>query len=212
MSHDVSASTHSRTYYRGIQHMHIYRKIWTEHNGPIPKEPNGRSYEIHHKDGNHINNDINNLQCVTIQNHFDIHYQQQDWGACNLLAQKMKKSPALISEMASLANKKRLQEGNHPFLNVERTKKSVQDRVINGTHNFLGGELQRQRAKNGTHPFLGGQIQRITAIRIHKKRLDEGIHHSQQEHKCPCCGKIGKSVVMFRYHFSKCKFLSLLLS
>ena len=50
-----------------------YRKIWIEHNGPIPIDENGRSYEIHHIDGNHSNNHIDNLKCVSIQEHYDMH-------------------------------------------------------------------------------------------------------------------------------------------
>ena len=42
----------------------VYRKIYEENFGPIPKEPNGRSYEIHHIDGNHSNNDPSNLIAV----------------------------------------------------------------------------------------------------------------------------------------------------
>ena len=39
-----------------------YRKLWESHNGPIPKDNEGRSYEIHHVDGNHQNNVIENLK------------------------------------------------------------------------------------------------------------------------------------------------------
>ena len=34
---------------------HIHRKIYQEKFGPIPKDEKGRSYEIHHIDGNHKN-------------------------------------------------------------------------------------------------------------------------------------------------------------
>ena len=30
-----------------------YRKIWVERHGPIPLDENGRTYEIHHIDGDH---------------------------------------------------------------------------------------------------------------------------------------------------------------
>lgn len=43
-----------------------YRKIYVNHFGPIPKDITGRSYEIHHIDGNHLNNDPNNLKAVSI--------------------------------------------------------------------------------------------------------------------------------------------------
>ena len=58
-----------------------YRKIYESHFGPIPKEKNGRSYDIHHIDGNHSNNSPENLRAVTIQEHYNIHYEQEDWYA-----------------------------------------------------------------------------------------------------------------------------------
>jgi hypothetical protein len=66
-----------------------YRKIWEEANGPIPKDELGRSYDIHHIDGNKNNNDLANLMCVTIQQHFDIHYKQGDYDACKAISLRM---------------------------------------------------------------------------------------------------------------------------
>ena len=53
-----------------------YRKIYESHFGPIPKDDQERSYEIHHIDGNRKNNDPSNLQCLTIQEHYNIHFNQ----------------------------------------------------------------------------------------------------------------------------------------
>lgn len=66
-----------------------YKKIWEEHNGTIPIDKDGRPYEIHHKDGNNKNNKLENLQCLTIKEHYDIHYEQGDYGACVLIAKRM---------------------------------------------------------------------------------------------------------------------------
>jgi len=55
----------------------IYRTIYEQYFGKIPKDSQGRSYEIHHLDGNHENNDISNLRCVSIQEHYDIHYRSE---------------------------------------------------------------------------------------------------------------------------------------
>lgn len=66
-----------------------HRKIWIKHNGPIPIDENGLTYEIHHIDGNHANNDINNLQCVSIKKHYDIHFSQGDFSSCNLINIKL---------------------------------------------------------------------------------------------------------------------------
>ena len=43
-----------------------YRKLWIQANGPIPKDINGRSYEIHHKNNNHNDNRLENLRWATI--------------------------------------------------------------------------------------------------------------------------------------------------
>jgi len=74
-----------------------YRKLWIEHYGNIPKDEQGRSYEIHHKDGNHANNSIDNLSCITIKEHYDIHYSQGDYGACVMIAKRMNLSPDYLS-------------------------------------------------------------------------------------------------------------------
>ena len=42
-----------------------YRKIWEQHFGPIPRDQDGRSYEIHHIDGNRSNNNIEKLPIST---------------------------------------------------------------------------------------------------------------------------------------------------
>lgn len=60
--------------------MSIYRKIYEQTFGPIPVDSSGRTYEIHHIDGNHLNNDIENLKAMTIQEHYDIHNAQGDFG------------------------------------------------------------------------------------------------------------------------------------
>ena len=69
--------------------MTIYRKIYEQNFGPIPKDENGRSFEIHHIDGNHKNNHISNLMCVSIDQHYDIHISQNDWWAALMIAKRM---------------------------------------------------------------------------------------------------------------------------
>ncbi len=110
-----------------------YRKIYEQYYGKIPKDVNGRSYQIHHIDGDRSNNNINNLKCVSITEHYDIHYKQQDWGACYLLGRKMKIPSNELSELARQQQKKR---------------------VKLGIHNQLGGKYQKERVENGTHNWL----------------------------------------------------------
>lgn len=66
-----------------------YRKIWEDVYGEIPLDDEGRTYEIHHIDGNRDNNSIDNLMCVPIQEHYKIHYENGDYGACVMIAKRM---------------------------------------------------------------------------------------------------------------------------
>jgi hypothetical protein len=151
------------------------RKVWIKHYGPIPKDENGRTYEIHHIDGDKTNNNIKNLMCVSIQEHYDIHLRQSDWNACLLIARRMKLSPELISELASTAANKRVADGTHHLL--RNNNKALAD----GTHHLLGGEIQRKNANkrvaDGSHNLLGGKIQRKT----NTKRVVNGTHHLLKE-------------------------------
>jgi hypothetical protein len=89
----------------------IYRRIYEDYyNIRLPKD-----IEIHHIDGNHSNNEINNLKPVTIQEHFDIHYKQGDYAAAFRISQRMKVSDKLKSKLASEAAKKANAEGKCGF-------------------------------------------------------------------------------------------------
>lgn len=81
-----------------------HRKIYETHIGPIPKDDEGRSYEIHHVDGNHNNNSLSNLMCVSIKEHYEIHKSQGDFKACLIMSQRMKVSPQEKSYLAKLSN------------------------------------------------------------------------------------------------------------
>lgn len=135
----------------------LYRRIYEIHYGSIPKESDGRSYEIHHIDGDHSNNDPLNLKAVTIQEHYDIHYAQEDWYACLKIAAKMKLSPKELSAVARKNNKKMLDEGIHPLQKRSDGTSHVTDRIKNGTWHHSrrsdGTSHMSDRVKNGTHPL-----------------------------------------------------------
>ena len=78
---------------------YTYRKLWELHHGPIPKDSDGRKHEIHHINGNHNDNRIENLKLLTIQEHYEIHKQQGDWGACLMIAKRMGMSPDELSNI-----------------------------------------------------------------------------------------------------------------
>ena len=97
-------------------HHSVYRKIYKQYYGAIPKDADGRSYEIHHIDGDHENNDPKNLKAVTIQEHYDIHYAQGDWSACLMMSERMKISPEEKSRLASLHCHRMIAEGRNALM------------------------------------------------------------------------------------------------
>lgn len=205
------------TIYQNTKKKDNYRKLWEQYHGPIPKDLDGRTFDIHHIDGNRNNNSIENLIAVSIQEHYDIHESQGDWGACKLIAIRMEMSPELISELArkamiedggsELHRKRQLKmviDGTHPFLGPETNNKKVIDR----THPWLasngGSERSRQHCltmlAEGIHPFMGdGSFQR----EVHKKRVDDGSHHLLGN--VSCFDRMGNAIQVSKdvYHRQK---------
>ena len=93
-----------------------YRKIYENHYGKIPKDKDGRSYQIHHIDGNHSNNHYTNLKCVTEREHYEIHLSQGDWRACQIMSARMNKPYEVISDLARKGALKQVEEGTHNLL------------------------------------------------------------------------------------------------
>lgn len=52
-----------------------HRKVWRESYGEIPK-----GFHIHHKDGNKLNNSIENLELVSISEHLSNHAKKNNLG------------------------------------------------------------------------------------------------------------------------------------
>lgn len=57
----------------------------------------------------------------------------------------------------------------------EDAKYFARKMIENGTHNFIGGSIQKQRVKDGTHHFLNGDI----AKKSNAKRISDGTHNLQ---------------------------------
>ena len=80
-----------------------YRKLWENNRGPIPKDELGRSYEIHHIDGNRKNNDLSNLMCVSIEDHYRIHLDQKDYEAACMIAERLHFSKEKLDDLYKLS-------------------------------------------------------------------------------------------------------------
>jgi hypothetical protein len=211
-----------------------YRKIYEKHYGPIPKEANGRAYEIHHIDGNHSNNDPLNLTAITLQEHYDIHFLQGDWAACYFMSiQRMHKTPDELSALSSSIQLERVQNGTHHFLNGDISRNSNRDRVKNKTHHFLkradGTSVALDRAKNkklpiqlatldGKNPWQrrddGTSFQQdlvklgkhpLLGGEIQRKQLATGAHASQIKVSCLFCKNTISKNAYAQHHGDNCK-------
>ena len=182
------------------------RRIYEKYYGKIPKEENGRSYHIHHVDGNSENNDPSNLVAVSLKEHYEIHLKQKDFGAAHILSKLLKTSHEEMSKLSTLQNLKRVENGTHPFLGGKIAKETQLRRVEEGVHQWCDSEWQRfyvkKRVENGTHNFLGGEIQR----KSQEKLLKEGKHTSQIKKTCDYCKKIVDISNFGRWHGNNCKF------
>lgn len=133
-----------------------YQRIWIAANGPIPRDKSGRSYEIHHINGDHEDNRLENLLCCSIKEHYDIHFKQGDFFPCISISKRMAISPQehsrLCSELSSLVAKRRLEDGTHNFYTLAK------ERVKAGTHNWQDSEAASlrniKRVKEGRHNLL----------------------------------------------------------
>ena len=165
-----------------------YRKIYKNYYGFIPVDESGRTYDIHHIDGDRTNNSIDNLIALSIQEHYDLHWAQKDYGACWLISRKMKLSPDELSTLSKIVQTTNIKNGTHNFVNSKWQSDNQRKIVERGTHQFLGGEIQKKvamrRAKNkllpaqisstnGTHHWFGGSWQK----KIQKDRIDNGTHN-----------------------------------
>lgn len=121
-------------------HWREYSSIWIEANGPIPLDKNGRSYEIHHINGDHNDNRLENLQLVSIEEHYAIHFNQKDFYACQLIAQRMAINPTMLSNICSeLAKERNAKYWSNPD---NRVKASLKTR---GENNPMFGAVPHNR-------------------------------------------------------------------
>ena len=167
-----------------------YRKIYEHHFGPIPKDENGYSYEIHHIDGDHSNSDITNLKLVTIQEHYKIHHAQEDWLACLLMSKRMKLDPSEKSRLCSAANQKRVLDGTHHFLSGEISRRTQAKRVAEGTHNLQDKVKSKERANRlvseGKHNFVFANPGQIGWTCLHCNSQGKGASNYNRWHGNKC--------------------------
>lgn len=173
-----------------------HREVWIKHNGPIPKDDSGRSYDIHHLDGDHTNNEPSNLIALSIKDHYQTHYDQGDYAACRAIAMRLSLSPDEISSIARESANQRLNAGTHHFLDPTYIKRHGEFMSKRNTELAEHGlnpwqnkewiqtqiEIKRKRAldriANGTHNFLDPEHQNMLK-RVNNDRIANGTHNFQ---------------------------------
>jgi HNH endonuclease len=129
-----------------------YRQIWEHANDAvIPK-----NHEIHHVDGNRTNNDPSNLICVSIEEHLQIHLDQEDWGAVHAILIRMDADTdkTMLKLAASKAQTQRWINGTHNWQineskRKERAKKALHKRIAETGNAFGGIEDRSENARKG---------------------------------------------------------------
>ena len=170
-----------------------YRKVWEAHYGEIPKDEEGRTFEIHHIDGNRHNNSIENLKCISLKEHYEIHLKQGDYASAAFLKQKL--GTPLNGWNHSEETKKKISllcRGMRGKSHSEETQKKMTEArmgiVFSNEHK---DKLSKAKINNPTKYWEG------------KSR--KGMKQTHPIHTCPHCGKIGKGTAMFKWHFDNCK-------
>jgi hypothetical protein len=153
---------------------HEARKTYKKYHGSIPKEDDGRTYEIHHVDGNWQNNDVSNLVALRIQDHYDVHFAQEDWGACSRIAGRMSKSTEEIAELSRKQMRELVDSGNHLFTNSEWQSNNAQERVKNNTHNLQG---ERNPCHKMIEEGTWHTLKREDGSSLSSDRVKEGTFH-----------------------------------
>ena len=186
-------------------------KIWKQHYGKIPKDSDGRSYEIHHVDGNIENNDINNLRCVSIEEHFNIHKRQNEYGAAFLIARRMKINPEDISEIARQFAIKQLNEGTHNFQQQNFNRSTMHNKNFVVAVNIKTNEIVRVSKSlfDSTDDLVGinknRKMKSIHNNRFHNKGKKWKQQNKEKKQKCKYCEFEGRGSHIKRYHNERCK-------
>ena len=75
---NFSSSNGYPTIWNGKKNVLLHRYIWEKYYGKIPD-----GFEIHHKDRNRTNYDINNLELISVHEHHKKHAMDNNLGLCN---------------------------------------------------------------------------------------------------------------------------------
>ncbi|ARW58152.1 I-TevIII-like protein [Serratia phage X20] len=189
-----------------------HRKIWIESNGEIPLDEFGRSYHIHHIDGNPSNNELSNLLCLSPNDHFELHRSQGDYGAAFLLLNNhLSISPEERSDIISKSNSARWinysEKERETIINKNRdsnistwsSEKLRSDTGYKVKQNHLAKTKEQKEKESKLKSFSIKAAWKSNSFNAQREHMSTKV-------VCPHCGKEGQKAAMSRYHFDRCKY------
>jgi NUMOD3 motif. len=181
----------------------IHRKIWHEQYGDIPVDEFGITYEIHHINGDHNDNRIENLKCVSIIDHYNIHASQGDWYACTAILQRLKRK---LDSIDGIIDTTVLKGEMHPMYgknHSEETKRKISENHhdVSGENNPMYGKKHSDESKEKMSNKLKGNGKGVPKSAETRRKMSESVRLLT----CPHCGKSAKGNSMKRWHFDNCK-------
>lgn len=160
-----------------------HRKIYKEYHGNIPVDNTGRTYDIHHIDGDRSNNDIDNLVALTIEEHYNLHLNQGDTQAAAAIMMRLNKSSNEISRLNSIAAQQRVSNRNHPWLgdgSYQREQQNILKERGNyyqysQQHKDMISNRNKDYVARGVHNFQTVDARQTVSDR-NKKNIENGTH------------------------------------
>ena len=186
-----------------------YRRLWKEYHGTdIPKDEQGRSYEIHHVDGNRNNNSIENLICVSIEEHKKIHLEQGEVWVANLIADRLDKVYEKGWQHSEETRKKMSKA--HKGLNTWSKGCKNPQPTVTCPHCFKSGGkslLVRYHFDNCLKKPGNELLIREVSLKFKESRRKPKSKYTERiPVVCSYCGKAGHPGAMKRWHFENCKY------
>lgn len=129
----------------------LAHSVWNEHN---PNNPWQKGYVIHHKDGNSLNDSIENLQLITKGKHNGIHHNKNKYNLGHKHSEESKMKMSL------------LQKGH---IVLDKTKEKISEK-LKGRKPSEEARKKMGIAKNGNKYNLGRKLSEE-----HKRKISESM-------------------------------------
>jgi hypothetical protein len=160
-----------------------YRKIYKNYHGSIPVDNTGRTFDIHHIDGDRNNNNIENLVAMSIEEHYNLHIQQNEYQAAAAIRMRWDKDIKEISKLNSIAAKNRVALGQHPWSGDGSYQREQQNALklnddyyqYSERHKTNMSKRNKEYSLVGKHNFQSNAAKEAVSSR-NKKNIENGTH------------------------------------